>query len=401
MDKHFSALRQLAVSRPAQELAATNEPPKPSTYQEYVCAIDEFVALLDIPLLKTELPKLATSQQSVDKYLKFLNELLTVWNVWKGDVHPEFDKAYKKAKDADGKLPEKFTKSIGYLERLSRKYDPDTRDALLSVVDSMQTLVGGVSENIEDLVSDLLKFIQGFVRQKELFNQLCTLILQDQGVKQGTIEALQRTINNFNEKIAADKRAIIGLSIADGIAVILGVAAIVGAFFSSGLTLAAFVALGPAIGIASYYIDHYRKEIKTLEKEIGKLEEQQGTIREEIKALVGYKSLFESLVKKGETIKTYVEEIKKPWDALAKDLTAIRNDIHITDDTKDFAKYLKDFNEASTIWKRFMTDIQKLQLPQRKVTKLPANLKFDSQADLERVLRESVDIDEYFRRGRA
>lgn len=401
MEKHFSALRQLAASRPVRKLAAQENTQTPGTYQEYVCAVDEFVALLDIPNLKKELPKLATSQQAVDKYLKFLNELLEVWNVWKGDVHPGFDKAYKKAKDADEKLPEKFTKAIGYLEKLSKKYDPEIRDSLLSVVDSTQTLVEGVAENIEGLTSDLMKFILGFARQKELFEQLCTLILKDQGVKQGTIDDLQKTIDRFNAAIAADKRAIIGLSIADGVAVIFGVAAIVGAFFSGGLTLLAFIALGPIIGIASYYIDKYRKEIDAFEKEIGDLESQQGTIKEEIKALIGYKSLFEGLVKKGETVKTYVEEIKKPWDALAEDLHKIRADINITDNTTVFEEYLKAFRIASGIWTTFMTDIRKLQLPERKVAQVPANLKIESQADLARIIRESVNIDDYFRRGRA
>lgn len=401
MEKHFSALRQLAASRPVHKLATKENATAPATYQEYVCAVDEFVALLDIPKLKNELPKLATSREANDKYLRFLNELLTEWNRWKGDVHPGFDRTYKKAKSADERLPDKFAQSIGYLEKLSRQYDPEIRDSLLSVVDSMQTLVDGVAENIGDLTADLLQFILGFARQKELFGELCTLILKEQGVKQGTIDALQRTIDNFNDKIAADKGAIIGLSIADGVAVILGVAAIFGAFFSGGLTLTAFIALGPAIGIASYYIDKYRKEIDALKNEIGNLESQQGAIKEEIKALVGYKSLFEGLVKKGETVKTYVEEVKKPWDALAKDLTAIRAAINITDDKNDFEEYLKAFKSASGIWTTFMIDIQKLKLPERKVARIPANLKFGSQEEIERMLRESVNIDDYFRRGRA
>lgn len=398
MEKHFTALRKLAVSRSALTPATRSEP---TTYQEYVCAVDEFVALLDIPNLKKELPKLATSQQAVSKYLQFLNELLEEWDRWKGDVHPGFDNACKKATDANGKLPEKFTKAIFYLEKLIRKDDPDTRDALLTVVDSMQTLVDGVAEHVEDLTSNLLKFILGFDRQKELFAELCKLVLKDQGVKQDTIDALQKTIDRFNAAIAADKRAIIGLSIADGIAVILGAASIVGAFFTGGLTLLAFFALGPAIGIASYYIDKYRKEIGDFEKEIANLEKQQGTIGDEIKALIGYKSQFEHLTKEGSKVKTYVREVKKPWDALAEDLRKIRAEIDITDDPNAFKEYLEAFREAETIWKSFMTDIQKLRLPERKVAKLPANMKFDSQADIERILRESVGIDEYFRRGRA
>lgn len=401
MEQHFSALRALAAARPAPNLPTRGKAPEPNTYQEYVCAIDEFIALLDIPKLKTELPKLATSQQAIDSYLKFLNDLLEVWDLWKGNIHPEIANAYKKAASTNEKLPAKFDKAIGYLEILAKKVDPDTVDALLTTVDSMQTLCDEVAEKIDSLLADLLKFIQGFARQKELFGQLCALIVKDQNLKQGEIDQLQQQIDRFNSTVAADKRAIIGLSIADGVAVIFGIVAIVAGLVAGAISLVALIPLGVAIGVASAFIDKYRKEVETLNREIGSLEQEQGIIREEIKALTGYKTLFDNLTGKGATIKTYVEEVKKPWEALAADLKRIRGTIHITDPTSRFEEYLINFKEASRIWGIFMTEVEKLKLPEQRITHLPANLEIKSEADIERILRNAVSIEEYFKCGKA
>lgn len=403
MINHFTALQQLALSK-TPVLASEQTADDQCDFRWYVAEINRFIVGINFKKVQDMLVYLNISSDSKEKLRNWFKDFETIWEMWNYNITMGFGESYRKAQSGNNSIEESFPRIIMALHNLAQNPDDpkaeDWKEFVDSELMSMQCWTGSVNSALKNLNGNLQKFIDSFDTQKKLFTQICGQILKEKNADQSLIDELQGLMDTYEKNIANLQKSIIAMSVVDGIGILGSVGAIIGAFFTAGVTLALLVPCLPIVGTTSYMIAKYKQEIKELQDKIDTYKEKQGEIVQEIYLLNGLNHSVNGYSDKSDTIKKYVTEAAKPWEALECDMKTILDDIKKPANfstAADYAAYEHSFEEAQNLWKDiFMPEIDKLQLTDTVVVDTPDGFTIDNPEDWEKAVKQySVSIEEY------
>lgn len=403
MVKHFANLHKLAASN--VYLHSANAAPEKETFQWYVLNIDSFIISVDVEKLRKTFGSLHVTAESEAKLDRWLNSFSEIWDEWTGRIHIGFDTVYNLAVESNSDILlsiEDFI--IPTLEEL--KDDPENellKRKFLKYVKTTNTDLNYIRLKLDSLIKDLNSFLNSFDEQQKIFTSICEQICEEQHIKKGEIEEINKMIADYKNRIEDLKKTIIALGVVDGIGVIASIGAIIGAFFSGGITLSLLVPFLPVVGATSAMIAVYRKEIADFNGKIKNKEKAVKGLTDDITGLIAFSETIKDISQRDSTIEEYVRKAKEPWVALSEDLKKILADINVASnaDSSIYNEYLVAFQEAKQLWVgTFMPEISKLKLEDIKVVTTPEGFSIENTADWEEALNKySVSIEEFFNRN--
>ncbi|MCE8956697.1 hypothetical protein K0G05_14470 [Phocaeicola vulgatus] len=400
MNTHFAALHHLAASNVCLRAPKT-VPEEDYTFQWYVSEIDRFIVSVNVKNLRDTFSLLNVSEESWNKLNIWLNEFIIIWNRWRGDIHSSFSEVYRLATERSSIVEKWFDCAIKKLEKLKETpEDESLKEEFTSYLSSLNHKLSPIQDEIKLLINNMEIFINSFDRQQKILTDLCVQACKEEGVKKEQIKDIEDIISDYEDNIAELKRSIIMLGIIDGLGILGTIGAIVGSFFTGGLTLALLVPCLPIVGCTSYMIAKFKLEIDQLNDKIEEKKKAITVLNDDIIGLIAFDKMVKGFSEKSCIIKEYVIKAKQPWDALSEDLNRIFADISVLDNTSSsiYADYLVSFKDAKALWTgTFMPGIQQLKLEEIKVVNTPKDFVINKTEDWEEAVRKySVSIDEYF-----
>jgi hypothetical protein len=207
---------------------------------------------------------------------------------------------------------------------------------------------------VENFVSGAISALQGF--QDQLPNmaadltQISNLAIADNNADQAQIQDLQQKIQQLQSDVNSLTAAIIALSIADGIALTLGIVSSI-ALFPEGL-LTWFV-LGPAIAVATTYIALDAIQLKADKALIDQDQLSMDNLTASCSVLATLSTTYSNLASQSQTIQTALQAVLAEWQILSSDIAVAITDVQtaLTDDNAaQYPAVLADLQAAQTEW---------------------------------------------------
>ncbi len=207
---------------------------------------------------------------------------------------------------------------------------------------------------VENFVSGAINALQGF--QDQLPNmaaeltRISNLAIADNKADQAQIQDLQNKIQQLQSDIDSLTAAIIVLSLADGVALTLGIVASIVAFPVGLLT---WFALGPAVAIATTYIALDAIQLKADKDLIDKDQQSMDNLTASCSVLAIMSTTYSNLASQSQTIQTALQSVLAEWQILSSDIAVAVTDIQtaLTDDNAaNYQAVLADLQGAQTEW---------------------------------------------------
>ena len=396
MYSHFATLHKLAVhNKQLQQEIGMEE----KNFQWYVTEIDCFIASVDIKKLRDTFSQFNISEETKNKLHDWLNEFTLIWNRWKGDISIGFSEVYRLATERAQRIDSCFQETINILEKMKKcPRCQELKEDLLDSLASFELKIVPIDKELDTLLTNITKFIESFDRQEKIFSEISKEICKEENIKTEDIADIEKTIVNYNNSIKELKNNIIAMGVIDGIGVIGCIGAIIGAFFTEGISLALLVPFLPVVGCTSYMIDQYKKQIQKFEEEIEEKRKEKQELKREILDLIAFNKTIKGISDRDNNIKEYVCKAKEPWEALSIDLKEIIAHIAILD-SSTIDGYIKSFKMAKELWTNtFMPKIKQLKIENIKIVNTPENFVIETPKDWEEAIEKySININEYFK----
>ena len=375
-------------------------------FQWYVSEIDRFIVSVNIKELRDNFSVLNVSETSKERLHAWLNEFTIIWNRWRGDIHISFSEAYRLATEKAIEVETWFDYAINILEDLKKNPENESlKKDFTSSLSSLNRKLFPIQNELRSLIDNLEKFINSFDRQQKILEAICLQACTEEGIKKDQIEVIEKVIKDYESRIADLKKSIIILGVIDGLGILGTIGAIVGAFFTGGLTLSLLVPCLPIVGCTSYMIAKFKIEINQLNDQIKEKKKEIKELNDDILGLIAFDKTIKGISEKNSKIEEYVYKAKQPWDALSEDLDNILANISVLDKVASsvYDDYLVSFKEAKNLWKEsFIPRIQQLKLSDIRVVNTPEDFVIEKPENWEEAVNKySVSIDEYFSRKSA
>ena len=277
--------------------------------------------------------------------------------------------------------------------------NPNNAAALASLTNDLQQLVGQLNL-VETFISGAIKALQNFSDiLPQMATQLTTLsnlAASDNQADQQQIASLQTQVTQLQNDITSLTAAIVGLAIADGIALTLGIVASIAAF---PVGLVTWFALGPAVAVATTYIALDAKQIEADKASIDQIQGQMSQLTNACAVLATMSTTYATLANGSQTIQTTLQSVLAEWQALSADVATAISDIQTATSDKtanNFAAVLQDLQAALTEWTAADTQAASLALTMN-VNNAQLSIGM-SQTELQAALAsgQTMDLIQYF-----
>lgn len=203
-------------------------------------------------------------------------------------------------------------------------------------------------------VSSTLSALQGYQNKvPDMAQQLQTIANKssaDAGADQQKIDALNAAIDQLKADIKSLTAAIVALSIADGIAITLGVVATIAAWPIGAL---AWVVLGPAVAVATTFIALDAVKIKDDKALIESKQSQIQGITQDVAVLQGMAKQYGDFAAQTAEVQSNLENVVAEWQTLDNEVTSAVNDIQaaIADQqAPNYQAVANDLDQAIAAW---------------------------------------------------
>lgn len=167
---------------------------------------------------------------------------------------------------------------------------------------------------------------------------------------QAQIDKLNTDIDNLHNEIKSLTAALVGLGIADGIALTLGTVATIAAFPEGALV---WFVLGPVVAVATTYIAIDALKIKADKAAIEADEQQISGLTADVSTLHILSKNFAAMSNQTVEIESNLQAILLEWQALEADVNTAVGDLRsaISDSSSaNFSAVVSDLEDASTEW---------------------------------------------------
>lgn len=215
---------------------------------------------------------------------------------------------------------------------------------------------------INDVISTLQSFKDTLPQQASNLQAIANAAMQDQRADQQQIQALNQKIEAANQEIKSLTSAIIGLAIADGVAVVLGVVAVA---VAGPIGMVTWIFLGAAVAVASIYIAIDATKIKALKAEIEEYQKSMTSFTADVAALTNTATVFKQFADQAQAIEANLQQILDAWGTLKSELQLVSNDIAAAsgDYTREQWQSVKtDIEHAQSDWNTFVAGVGQLNI---------------------------------------
>jgi chromosome segregation ATPase len=213
---------------------------------------------------------------------------------------------------------------------------------------------------VETFISGAIQALQSFQdvlpAMASQLQTLSQLAAADNQADQAQIANLQTQINQLQSDINSLTAAIVGLGIADAIAITLGVIASIVAF---PVGLVTWFVLGPVVAVATAYIALDAKQIEADKALIDQTQGQMSQLTAACAVLATMSTTYGNLATQSQTIQTALQSILAAWQVMAGDITGALTDAQTAiseTSANNFQAVLLDLLGAQTEWQA--TDAQ-------------------------------------------
>jgi cob(I)alamin adenosyltransferase len=226
--------------------------------------------------------------------------------------------------------------------------------AALATLNNDLTQIPGQLQLVETFISGCITSLQHFQdvlpAMAAQLQTLSTKAAADNKADQAQIAALQADIQKLQNDINNLTASIIGLGIADAVALTLGtISSIV--LFPEGL-LTWFV-MGPIVAITTTYIALDAKQIIADKDAIKADQGQMSQLTAACSVLSAMSTNYATLANESQTIQTALQAVLSEWQALSADIATAVSDIQTAvSDTQaaNYSEVLADLQAAQTEW---------------------------------------------------
>lgn len=247
-------------------------------------------------------------------------------------------------------------------ELVANPEDQAAKADLLSALDHLPKKLQRVETFVSGAVSALQNFQDQLPQMAIALTNLSNLAIADNKADSQQIEDLQKAIRKLQDDIDSLTAAIVGLSIADGAALTLGLVASIVAF---PVGLVTWFMLGPAVAVATTYIALDAKQIEADKTSIDQAQGQMNDLTAACSVLATLSTTYTNLAGQSQTIQATLKAVLTEWQALSSDIAVAATDIQaaINDSAKpDYPAVLAEVQEASQEWNAAYTQACALQL---------------------------------------
>lgn len=231
--------------------------------------------------------------------------------------------------------------------------NPGDKAALAALNNDLRAIPGQL-QLVESFISGCISALQNFQDQLPSIatnlTTLSNLAIADNQADQQQIATLQKNIQQLQSDIDSLTAAIVGLAIADGIALTLGVVASIVAF---PVGLLSWFVLGPAVAVATTYIVLDAKQIEADKALIDQDQSQMSDLTASCSVLSTMSTTYTNLANQSQTIQTALQAVLTEWQILSADVATAITDIQTAVNDTSGANYtavLTDLQAAQSEW---------------------------------------------------
>lgn len=256
-----------------------------------------------------------------------------------------------------------FNEAIADAEKLIKNpSDVSAKAFLLDEINLAIRKMDFFSDQVSDVIKTLQSFKDSLPQQAQELQTIANAAMQDQRADEEQIKALSRKIDEANREIKSLTSAIIGLAIADGVAVTLGVMAVA---VAGPIGMVTWIFLGAAVAVASIYIAIDTAKIKALKSQIEQDQAAMSAFTADVAALTNTATVFRQFAAQAQAIEDNLQRIVDAWQVLNNELQAVEKDLTdaSTDYTAEQWQIVKtDLEHAQADWNTFTASIGQLNV---------------------------------------
>jgi phage host-nuclease inhibitor protein Gam len=215
--------------------------------------------------------------------------------------------------------------------------------AVTTQLGTVTTYIGGALKKVEefsDTMPELAKNLESLAHEA----------MEDSKVDQTKINALNAEVESLRDEIKSLTGALVGLGIADGVALTMGIAITIAAWPVGAV---AWLVLGPIVAVATTFIAIDAQKITAAKAKIEADQREMGDLEADVATLKLLSGSYGSMVRESETIETSLAQVLAAWRLLEGDVVAAVTDVQtaIADaDSKAFGAVEKEIVEAISEW---------------------------------------------------
>lgn len=256
-----------------------------------------------------------------------------------------------------------FNEAIADAEKLIKNpSDVSAKAFLLDEINLAIRKMNFFSDQVSDVIQTLQSFKDSLPQQAHELQTIADTAMQDQRADEEQIKALSRKIDEANREIKSLTSAIIGLAIADGVAITLGVIAVA---VAGPIGMVTWIFLGAAVAVASIYIAIDAAKIKALKSQIEQDQKSMSAFTADVAALTNTATVFSQFAAQAQAIEDNLQRIVDAWQVLNTELQAVEKDLTdaSTDYTREQWQIVKtDLEHAQADWSTFAASIGQLNV---------------------------------------
>jgi hypothetical protein len=243
--------------------------------------------------------------------------------------------------------------------------DPDNQQALTALKADLNGVVrtlGLITSFISGAITSIKNFQNQMPGMATNLQAIADKSIADANADTAQIDDLKSKVQALQDDISSLTAAIVALSIADGIALVLGTVVTI-AFFPVGAL--AWLFLGPAVAAATTFIALDAIKIKDDKSQIEALQGQITGITADVSVLSLLSDKYKQMSDNAGALDQSLQAILNEWQALESDVTGAVTDINtaLTDaDQAAFSAALDELRQAQSAWNDAYTQAGDLHL---------------------------------------
>jgi chromosome segregation ATPase len=243
--------------------------------------------------------------------------------------------------------------------------DPDNQQALNALKADLTGVVRTlnlVTTFIAGAISSIKDFQNQMPGMAANLQAIATKSIADANADTTQINNLKSQIQQLNDDISSLTSAIIALSIADGIALVMGTVVTIALWPVGAL---AWLFLGPAVAAATTFIALDAEKIKSDKSQIEALQGQITGITADVSVLSVLSDNYKKMADDAGALDQSLQAILNEWQALESDVTGAVSDINTALDEADqkaFQQALDELRQAQGAWNDAYTQAGDLHL---------------------------------------
>ncbi|WP_205417425.1 hypothetical protein [Trinickia diaoshuihuensis] len=328
-------------------------------YLQNVCIVNTYVN----NVMSSTLPVVPVQPKDWDKYVSAWEQADGIALQWVNTCMARLLQVPQEVQGYNGAITNLLQDAITQTNALI--VNPNNQAAKIALNQDLTALPQQL-QVVESFISGAITALQGFQDQLPTMaaqlTQLSNLAIADNQADQRQIQRLQQDIEQLQNDIDSRTSTIIGLAIADGAILTLGVVSSI-VFFPAGL-LTWFV-LGPAVAVATTVIALDAEQIKADKALIGQDQSQMNELTASCAVLAIMSTTYTTFANQSEQIQAALQAVLAEWQALSSDIATSITDIQtaVNDEcNNNYQAVLTDLNGAAEEWEAADTQAASLVL---------------------------------------